>query len=98
VWSGGARLVGLSGGGIQAEDLLGRVDAEGGECGAGRGVSVQVWVKLPAGPVKTPMCRSRRSSRTVFQVRPVLVSMKRTSSKASQHSSTWARMRASRQW
>src|SRR4051794_12923080 len=37
-----------------------------------------VWVKVPAGLVKTPTCRSCRSSRTVAQVLPVLVSMMRT--------------------
>jgi hypothetical protein len=53
---------------------------------------------VPAGPSKVPTCSSCRASRTRFQVPLVVVSTILTSSSASQHRMTWARIRSSSRW
>jgi len=57
-----------------------------------------VWVTVPALPVRV-MAWSRPSSRAIRrQLSPVRRSATRMSSSASQHSSTWARIRGSIRW
>jgi len=53
---------------------------------------------VPAGPSNVPTCSSCRSSRSRFQVPPVVVSTIRTRSRASQQRMTWARIRSSSRW
>ena len=58
-------------------------------------VGSAVCRNVPAGPVKVPRVSRSSSSAILAQVRPMVVSVRRMSSRASQHKMTWARIRSS---